>query len=72
MATEAADQWEREADEVLGADEFVEVDGEAGCDDAKMGAEVEGGGDAEGGLAAVRILESITSAYTRNNQCQQK
>ena len=26
LAGEAADEWEREADEIVGADEFVEVD----------------------------------------------
>lgn len=72
MATEAADEREREADEVMRADEFVKVDGEAGRDNAEVGAEVEGGGDAEGGLAAVRILESSMLAYLQANQCQEK
>jgi hypothetical protein len=40
----------------VGADEFVEVDGEAGRDDAEVGAEVEGGGDAESGVRPIRIL----------------
>ena len=46
LAGEAADEGQGEADEVVGADEFVQVDGEAGRDDAEVGAEVEGGGDA--------------------------
>jgi hypothetical protein len=56
LTGEAPDEREREADEVVGADEFVEVDGEAGRDDAEVGAEVEGGGDAEGGVRTIRIL----------------
>jgi hypothetical protein len=40
----------------VGADEFVEVDRETGRYDAEVRAEVEGGGDAEGGVGAIRIL----------------
>ena len=47
----------------MGADEFVEVDGEAGRDDAEVGAEVEGGGYAEGGVGAVRILYQNSQSW---------
>jgi len=56
LAGEATDEWQREAGEVVGADEFVEVDAEAGRDDAEVGAEVKGRGDGEGGVFAVGIL----------------
>ena len=56
LAAEAADEWEGEANEVVRADELVEIDGEAGRDDAEVGAEVEGGGDAESSVAAIRVL----------------
>jgi hypothetical protein len=56
LTGEAADEWKREADEVVSADELVEVDREAGRNNAKMGAEVEGGGDAEGSKCTIRVL----------------
>jgi hypothetical protein len=69
LSSETADQREGEADEVVGADELVEVDGEAGRDDAEMGAKVEGGSDAEGGVRTIRILVSNQSVrYGRVKQ----
>ena len=41
---------------VVRADELVEVNREAGRNDAEVGAEVEGGGDAEGCVDTVGVL----------------
>lgn len=56
LTGKSADEREREALEIVRADELVKIDGETRRDDAEMRAEVEGGGDAQSCVRTVGIL----------------
>lgn len=64
LAGEAANEGEGEAGEVVGANELVQVDAEAGRYDAQVVAEIEGAGDAKRSVRAIGVLEHHTCQHS--------
>ena len=61
LSRKTSDQRDREPSKGMCPDQLVEVDTETWRDDAKMRSEVEGRGDSQGRVSAIRVLRSIIS-----------